>query len=84
MNNSCFEAFSSKLFRCTVSPVACTSKDDRLSCSPNQVDRDVDSFTSVNTPEMVLETSNVRCFWSNFMTDRIRLIVAGKCSNVFV
>jgi hypothetical protein len=84
MDDSCFKAFSAKLFRCTVSSVACPSEHNRFACSPDEVDRDVDSFASVDSPEMMLKKLDVGGFWSHFVTDRIGLVVAGQRSDVFV
>jgi hypothetical protein len=84
VDDSCFETFSAKLFCCTVSSVACPSEHHRFPCSPDQVHRYVDSFASVNSPEMMLKELNVGGFWSHFVTDRVALVVAGKRSDVFV
>ena len=71
VNNGCFESVSFKLFSCAISSVACSGKHNCLSSPSNQIYRDFDTLVSVDGPEMMLEAPNVRCFWSDFVTNRI-------------
>ena len=77
---SCFKAFSPKLLRCAVSSMSCAGEHDRLPCPSDEVHSELDSFGSVNGPEMMLKELNVWRFRSYLMADWIVLVIACQRS----
>ena len=56
----------------------------RLPRPSNEIHSKVDSFRSVDSPEMMLEELNVRSFRSYLMPDWVALVIARQRSYILV
>tara|TARA_B000000460_G_scaffold228202_1_gene184325 strand:- start:52 stop:336 length:285 start_codon:yes stop_codon:yes gene_type:complete len=80
----CLNSTSSELFRGSIRAMSGPCEYESFACSSNQRDRNINSLGSVDVPEVMFETLNVRSFRPYFVANWIGLIIACERGDVFV